>query len=115
MTNNGLNAKYVSLPNSERSEADIPLDISDILTVCKNYAVLGINIQQQIECIMEMGIDEAVSSGKVKIEVLPHIRQFLKSITDYFLGDAVDQSFAVIMMIDDFEAKNQHLLYKQAN
>lgn len=113
MNNSEYNAKYASLPK-ENNDNDIPIDLSDVLNVCRNYAVLGINIQQQIEHIMEMGIDEAISSGTVKIEVLPHIREFLKLITDNLLGDIVDQCFALMMMIDDFEFNNQHL-FKQAN
>jgi hypothetical protein len=91
-------------------EKNIATDLSDIIAICKHYTILGNGIQRQIEYIMENGIEEAINSGKVNSETLPHIRDFLKSITDRTIGlDAVDQCFAVIMMIDNYELKHPRM------
>lgn len=95
-----------SIDNINETELDIPIDINDIIEVCKQYTQLGWNIQQQIGWLIELGIEESLKEGKVSVEALPHIRQFLKSITEKMFGDTVDQAFAVIMMIDNYELHN---------
>lgn len=100
------------LVNSTADEytLDIPIDISDILTVCREYSQLGWQMQQQLEYVMEVGIEEAISSGKVNANVIPLMRDFLRVICqNAFFGDASDQSYQAIMMLDDYVAKHPFL------
>lgn len=98
------------------SESKIATDITDILTVCKQYSILGINIQQQVEFLIEDGIEEAVKNGKVNHQVLPYIRDFLESITkNEFFGDAVDQAYSMMMMIDHYELTHKEVIKRESN
>ena len=93
-----------------------PIDISDILNVCREYNQLGSQIQRQIEHILEMGVEEAISSGAVNVGVLPLIRDFLQCIAGNVLfGDASDIAYGVIMMLDDYEMKHPHLFVRSKN
>lgn len=88
-------------------ELEIPIDISDILAVCKEYNKLGLKIQYQVENLLELGIDEAIRTGIVKVESLPHIKGFLNSICDNaYFGDAVDQANECIALIEHFEMRS---------
>ena len=104
-----------SVENVEETKLDLPTDIGDILEVCEQYTMLGFNIQQQIKWLLEIGIDEAIQEGKVNVEALPHIRSFLENITEKMYGDVIDQSFEVIMMIDNYELKHTHIMKRTAN
>jgi len=117
MTNNFNSAKFENgLVKVDDETYNIPIDISDILSVCREYSQLGHNIQHQIEQMMEVGVEEAVNSGMIKAQVLPLIREFLKSICgNCFFGDACDQSFALIMMIDDYTMKHPQLFIGNKN
>lgn len=98
------------------NDNNLPIDLTDLLEVFKGYNNLGWLIQRQIECLIENGVEESVMSGKVNIEVLPHIRNFLDSITQRMIGtDMADQCWAVIMMLDDFELKHPELLNGDKN
>lgn len=104
------------LNGSIESASSAAVDLTDILEVCKQYTVLGWTIQHQIECLIENGVEEAVNSGKVNSQVLPHVREFLKSITERLINtDVVDQAYAVIMMIDHYEMKNPQIFRKVGN
>lgn len=88
-------------------EFEIPIDLSDILNVCKEYNKLGWKIQNQVENLLELGIDEAVKKGIVKVESLPHIKDFLNSICDNaYFGDAAYQANECIALIDHFEMRS---------
>ena len=89
-------------------EYSIPLDISDIITVCREFNKLGWNIQNQVEQILEVGVQESIKSGNVKRESLPHIKSFLKSISqNAYFGDAVTQAHDCIRLIQSYESDNK--------
>lgn len=113
---NKLNRSAEINNSNDNEEIDIALDINDLIEVCKSYNRLGWNIQQQFEFLIEFGIDEAIKEKKVSAEFLPHIRTFLKSITDnYWFGDAADQANEVIAMIDNYELKHPHFFRRDRN
>jgi hypothetical protein len=95
-------------PTSEEDEEEysIPLDISDIITVCREFNKLGWQIQQQVENILEVGVEESIRSGNVKRESLPHIKSFLRVIgKNAYFGDAVSQAHDCIKLIQAYEEK----------
>ena len=97
-----LNAEQNNSDSEE--EYSIPLCIDDIITICKEYNILGWNIQFQVENILELGVAESIKTGIVKRESLPHIRKFLTVISkNPYFGDACSQSIEVINLIDLFE------------
>ena len=88
-------------------EFSIPIDISDIISICKDFNSLGWQIQQQVENILEVGVEESIKSGAVKQESLPHIKFFLHKICENaYFGDAVSQAQDCIHLIQDYEEKN---------
>jgi len=99
----------VSSPTStDEEEYSIPLDISDIIAVCREFNKLGWNIQNQVEQILEVGVEESIKSGNVKRESLPHIKSFLKSIgQNAYFGDAVSQAHNCIKLIQNYESKHK--------
>lgn len=87
-------------------EYSIPLDISDIINICREYNSLGWNIQNQIESILECGIEESIKSGMVQRTSLPHIKHFLTRISqNAYFGDAVSQAHDCIKLILQYEEK----------
>lgn len=85
-------------------EFSIPLDISDIISICQEYNKLGWQIQNQIEYILENGVAESIKSGIVKSEALPFIKDFLKRIYDNgYFGDASSQAQECIELIKQYE------------
>jgi hypothetical protein len=89
-------------------EFSIPLDISDIIRICKEFNNLGWQIQQQVENILEVGVEESIKSGMVKEESLPHIKFFLRRICDNaYFGDAVSQAKECIYLLNEYEEKYQ--------
>jgi hypothetical protein len=102
-----LNEDKTSTPNQEE-EFSIPLDISDIINICREYNKLGWQIQSQIENILEVGIEESIKNGAVKQQSLPHIKNFLISITvNPYFGDATSQADDCIQLIRQYEEKYQ--------
>lgn len=92
--------------NEKEEEYSIPLDISDIINICREYTKLGGQIQQQVENILEVGVEESIRSGIVKREALPHIKSFLKAIcSNPYFGDAVSQAHDCIKLVQDYEHK----------
>jgi hypothetical protein len=90
-----------------QDEYSIPLDISDLITICQEYNQLGWNIQQQIGMILEDGLEETIKSGTVKREALPHIKSFLRAITrNPLFGDASEQAKTCIDLIDLYQETN---------
>jgi hypothetical protein len=91
-----------SINNEE--EYSIPLDISDIINICREYNQLGWSIQGQVENILEVGVEESIKTGMVKKESLPHIKRFLKAIgRNAYFGDAVSQAQDCIKLIQAYE------------
>lgn len=107
-----MTAQQLDLAKSEGSftklqeveeEFSIPLDISDIINICKEYNKLGWQIQTQVENILENGVEESIKSGLVKKESLIHIKSFLKSIgKNVYFGDAIFQAEECIYKINIF-------------
>lgn len=90
--------------NEKEEEFSIPLDISDIISICREFNKLGWHIQSQIETILEVGVEESIKSGIVKQQSLPHIKSFLYSISkNAYFGDAVTQAQECIQMIVEYE------------
>lgn len=114
---NALNKIKLSQTTSDQDDnIDIPIDISDIINICKEYSKLGWQIQKQVEEITEMGIEEAIATGKVKISSLPYIKDFLCSVSDnMYFGDAADQAKECIALIEYFEANNPDLFSVSVN
>lgn len=90
----------------ESEEYDIPLDISDILNICKEYNKLGWNLQNQVESIVEWGVSDSINNGIVKRESLPHIKNFLcKIIENPYFGDAISQAQDCINLIKQYQER----------
>lgn len=97
--------------NTKDDEYSIPIDISDIITICREYNKLGWQIQQQVENILEVGIEESIRTGYVKKEALPLIKNFLRQVSNNpYFGDAVSQAHDVIMLIQRYE-KEHSIVY----
>jgi hypothetical protein len=85
-------------------EFSIPLDISDIINICREYSNLGWQVQNQVEQILEVGVEESIKSGFVKKESLPHIKNFLISIhSNPYWGDASAQADICVKLISKYE------------
>jgi hypothetical protein len=97
-----------STSNEKEEEFSIPLDISDIISICREYNKLGSQIQSQVESILEVGVEESIISGNVKTQSLPHIKGFLLSICqNAYFGDAVSQAEDCIQLIQQYQEKYQ--------
>ncbi len=99
----------VSSTSTENDEEfSIPLDISDIITICREFNKLGWQIQNQVEQILDVGVEESIKSGNVKRESLPHIKSFLRCISqNAYFGDAVAQAHDCIKLIQAYEEKHK--------
>jgi hypothetical protein len=101
---NFLNQKSVSEMPETQEEYSIPLDISDIINICQEYSKLGWNIQNQMNSILEHGIEESIKDGILTKEALPHIKDFMKAIcNNVYFGDSCDQSLEIIQLIELFQ------------
>jgi len=107
MTAHELDVLGVSNPtptNDKDDEYSIPIEISDIINICREFTKLTWQMQSQIDSILEMGVEEAVNSGNVQRTSLPHIKSFLLRICDNaYFGDAVSQSYDCIRLIQQYE------------
>lgn len=102
---------------SNDEEYSIPLCIDDIISICREYNKLGGNIQNQVETILDLGIEDSIKAGSVKRESLPHIKDFLKQITkNVYFGDATAQAEECIYLIENFQNKQtKHIIFSSAN
>lgn len=88
---------YLNAETESNDEFDIPLDIFDIINICKEYSSLGWQIQNQVEQILEVGVEESVKNGFVKKESLPHIKSFIQKFGENpYFGDIIPQSNIII-------------------
>lgn len=111
-----LRLKEVTTTNDKDDEFSIPLDISDIISICREYNKLGWQIQNQVENILEVGVEESIKSGNVRRESLPHIKNFLNRICDNaYFGDAVDQARDCIKLIAEYEEKHKITYVSKSN
>lgn len=100
---------------NKEDEFSIPLCISDLLDICKNYSMLGWNIQSQIEQILELGVEQAIQHG-VNPSSLPHIKSFLAAIcSNPYFGDATSEACECIEMISSFQEKNPSIFKLKVN
>lgn len=105
-----LNQTTSSLETDE--EYNIPIDISDIIQICREYNKLGWHIQQQVETILEVGIEESIKTGYVKKEALPLIKDFLRQVSNNpYFGDAVSQADDCITLIQKYERDHGVVYY----
>lgn len=92
----------------KEEEYSIPLDISDIIFICREYHNLGWQIQNQVENILEVGVEESIKNGNVKKNSLPQIKKFLQAICgNAYFGDAVSQAGDCLKLIAEYEAQYQ--------
>jgi hypothetical protein len=96
------------ITSTKDDEYSIPLDISDIINICREYNKLGWQIQNQVENILEVGVEESIKNGTVKQESLPHVKSFLKQITlNAYFGDATSQALDCINLIREYESAHK--------
>lgn len=102
-----------TLNSNEEDEFTIPLDIQDIINICKEYNQLGWKMQNQVQDILEMGIEECIKTNKVNKESLPHIKNFLQQIIkNPYFGDSTFQSIEIIKEINRYmQESNQNKNY----
>jgi len=68
-----------------------PIDISEVIALCKEYSSLGFHIQNEIDYILENGIEEAIKYNKIKN--LLYIKDFFDKMSKvHYLGDAALQA-----------------------
>lgn len=90
--------------NKQEDNYGAPIDISDIINICKEFSQLGINMQNQIDNILDLGVEKAIRQNIVQVQSLPHIKQFLSHIcSNVYLGDASEQANEVLFMIKAYE------------
>jgi hypothetical protein len=106
MTAHDLEAlTLVSTTSTDEEEFSIPLDISDIINICQEFNKLGWQVQNQIQNILELGVEESIKTGIVKQQSLPLIKSFLTSICkNAYFGDAVSQANDCIKLISEYES-----------
>lgn len=101
-----LDLKLVGLVSNKEEEYSIPLNISDIINICREFNKLGYSIQNQVETILEAGVEEAINNNTVKPQSLPHIKNFLQQIIkNVYFGDATLQAEECIFLIDEYSEK----------
>jgi hypothetical protein len=107
MISHGLEVSTSVNLTTNNDEYDNPIDISDILYICREYNKLGWQIQDQVANIIEAGVDESIKSGMIQRAALPHIRNFLEQIVrNAYFGDATKQAEECINLIKNFQDKH---------
>ena len=98
----------MTLDKMNSEEYSIPLNIEDIISICKDYSNLGWRIQNQIESILQSGVEEAINNGNVKPEALSSIKFFLHRVCQNPLfGDATSQAQDCLQLISYYEQSHQ--------
>lgn len=117
MSTNSTPSVIENSPSLEEKETvDIPIDIGDIISVCKEYSALGWQIQGQIEAIKEFGLEDAVIKGAVKAQSLPIIKDFFEKIVENaWFGDAAEQAYELVLLIDDLQLRRPELFRSKKN
>lgn len=106
----------ITTPSNEEDEYNIPIDISDIISICKDFNSLGWQIQHQVENILQVGVEDSIKSGNVKRESLPHIKNFLRKVCDNpYFGDAVSQAQDCIELISQYQEKYKIKYHSKCN
>lgn len=100
--------KIVASEKVCEEEFTIPLDISDIISICKEYSNLGLNIQNYMDNMLELGVEQSIKNGSVKQEYLVFIREFLKAIVENpYFGEATEQAQECISLIDKYQGNSE--------
>lgn len=102
--------KLELLETTNEEEYSIPLDITDILFICQEYSRLGLNIQNQLEQILDCGVNSSIEKGIIKEESIPHIKDFLTKITqNAYFGDAISQAREYLYLLGTQQVANKNL------
>lgn len=105
-----LKTNFFSSINREVIDFDsTPIDISEIIAICKEYNSLGFYIQNQIDFILENGFDEAVKFGKINSSNLDYIKDFLFKLSQIYYLDAAVQAEDLLKEISKYEMKIKRL------
>lgn len=119
MTQNELDTlmlEATSTNDDNYEEYNHPLDINDIINICREYNNLGWKLQNQVETIIEVGIEESIISGIVRKDSLPQIKSFLRSINkNPYFGDAVIQALDCLKLIQQYEEKHKIFYVSKSN
>lgn len=95
----------------EDEYSNIPLCIDDIITICKEYAIIGQSIQHQIDNILEFGVEESIKQGIVNRKSFPYIKGFLQAImANPYFGEAAQQAEGCLWLIKEHEEKAKKAL-----
>lgn len=107
----------VQVDNCDENDVfSIPLCIEDIINICREYNKLGWQMQNQVENILEVGVEESIKSNRVKKESLPHIKSFLRAIcSNPYFGDAVSQASDCVELIAEYEERHKLSFVSQIN
>ena len=101
--------------SSDDEEFGIPLSISDIINICRDFNQLGWQVQNRIEYILENGIEDSINEGYIKIESLPHIKYFLQQISRSPFGDGSLEAEECLALIFMYEEKHNINYRPQSN
>jgi len=108
MTLSELDSNVLEDTKEKDDEFSIPLNISDIISICKDFNSLGWQVQNQIDNIIEIGIEESIKKKYVEQQSLPRIKFFLQQIIkNPYFGEAVDQATECIKLIREYEYKHK--------
>lgn len=83
---------YSAVSHDSVNADSSPIDISEIIDLCKEYTYLGLNIQSQIDYILENGFDEAIKNNKLNHDNLQHIKNFMSKLSKLYYLDAALQA-----------------------
>lgn len=85
-----------------------PLNMSDIISVCRQYSMLGWQMQNQIESLLNQGVEASIKNGKINPTALPFIKDFLQHIVkNSYFGDASSQAEECLYLLDNFDQQAQ--------
>jgi len=99
---------------STEDDFSVPLNMNDIIDICRDFNQIGWSVQNQIEEMLEFGVEEAITSGMIKQEAIPHIKYFLQRIiSNPYFGEASAQAKDCMKLIMHFEEK--YKLYSKSN
>lgn len=97
---------YSSIMRDQVDVDSTPIDISEVIALCKEYAILGSAIQNQIDFILENGVEEAIKNNK--ITYIDYIKDFLTKMSAiYYLGDAALQAEDCLNQLNKIKTKSK--------
>jgi hypothetical protein len=100
-------AQELQLLPIEQDTLDIPIDLSDLISLCEAYSQMTRTMQYQANELIELGIDNALKTRAVSASSLPHIKSFLQQIMrNPLFGDAVAQAQEAIWLIEEWQLAN---------